>query len=187
VRADDILYVEQALAPETCAAMRLFYDRYNARGSQRDYNGNRVIFYRDLPVGGRMALGLLAKLAHLKVLMWTKEVHFIESAFISKLGVGNCHEPHYDNVKPDGVTPNHTPQRSYSALFYLSGDFDGGEIVFEKQCRTIKPVEGSFIAFPSGAPYWHYVTPVTRGFRYAAPIWFTQSEKHVLMEASRAT
>lgn len=177
---DGILFLENVLLPQTCASLRWLYDQYKTQGTQLDYNRNRVVFYRDLPKERRLALALLAVQAQTLVREWFKEHHELEAAFLGKLGPGHRHEPHYDSVKPDGVTPNHTPQRTFSSLFYLSGDFDGGEIVFPRQSRRIKPAEGSFVAFPSGAPFLHYVEPVTRGWRYAAPVWFTQDPKHVM-------
>lgn len=181
-----ILYLENVLMPETCASLRYLYDQFRSKGSQLDYNRNKVVHYYDLPKENRLALGILALQAQALVLEHFKERHEVESVFLSRLGTGNIHEPHYDNVKPDGVTPNHTAQRSHSSLFYLSGEFDGGELVFPKQDRKIKPTMGSFVAFPSGAPYLHHVQEVRGGWRYTAPVWFTQDPKRILKEVSHA-
>lgn len=177
---DGILYLRGVVALAVCAELRDLYERFGKQGSQRDYNGNRVIFYRDLPHGHRATLGLLSLRARGFLRDWFNVQPEVESVFLNRLGIGNRHEPHYDNVKPDGVTPNHTPQRSWSSLFYVSGDFSGGEIVFPQQGREIKPEEGSFVAFPSGAPYLHHVNPVTSGARYAVPVWFTDDKSKAL-------
>lgn len=177
---DGILYLRGVVAPAVCAELRDLYGRFGHQGSQRDYNGNRVIFYRDLPPGQRGTLGLLALRSRGFLRDWFNVQPEVESVFIGKLGPGNQHEPHYDNVKPDGVTPNHTPHRTFSSLFYVSSEFEGGEIVFPRQNRTIKPEEGAFVAFPSGAPFLHHVNPVTSGARYSVPVWFTEDKSRVL-------
>lgn len=181
-----ILTLRRALKPSTCRALRMMYETYRERGSQRDYNFNRVVFFKDLPDAGRLALGVLAIQARDLIEEWTEVRHEVESVFLGRLNPGNVAEPHYDNVKIDGTTPNHTPYRTYSSLFYLSGGFEGGEITFPNQNLVFKPGEGDFIAFPSGAPYLHFVQPVKSGLRYAAPVWFTNSQSHVLQEVANA-
>lgn len=169
---DGILLLRGVLPPSTCKSLCDLYDMFKDKGSQRDYNGNRVVYYKDLETAGRLALSVLAGMAQAYVQEWYEATQLIESVFLNRLHPGNVIEPHYDNVRPDGTTPNHTPQRSHSSLFYLSS-FKGGEINFPNQGRKIKPQEGDFLAFPSGAPYMHFVDPVKSGLRYAAPVWFT--------------
>lgn len=68
--------------------------------------------------------------------------------------------------------------RDYSALLYLNGDFEGGEIIFtEMDAKTVtasvKPRCGRMVGFSSGGENPHGVRAVTRGQRCAVALWFT--------------
>jgi PKHD-type hydroxylase len=52
------------------------------------------------------------------------------------------------------------------------GEYDGGELTLEYssgEVRKVKGQKGMLVCYPSGV--LHYVTPVTRGARYAAITW----------------
>lgn len=173
---DGILYLENALTRDVCTRLCGWYDSTKSKGTQRDYNGNPVVYYND-EGAPRESLALLGSYAGLMLGEWFDYHGYLESVFLQRKGPGDIIEPHYDNVKLDGETPNHTPYRAMSCLFYLSTWDGGGEIVFPHQERSIHPGEGSFLAFPSGAPYLHYVEPVKKGQRYSAPVWFTNDKR----------
>ncbi|XP_019735738.1 prolyl 3-hydroxylase 2 [Hippocampus comes] len=68
--------------------------------------------------------------------------------------------------------------RDYSALLYLNGDFEGGEIFFTQLdaktvTATVKPKCGRMVAFTSGRENPHGVKAVTDGQRCALALWFT--------------
>ncbi|KAL1023115.1 hypothetical protein UPYG_G00036580 [Umbra pygmaea] len=68
--------------------------------------------------------------------------------------------------------------RDYSALLYLSGDFEGGEFIFtEMDAKTVtaqvKPKCGRMVGFSSGGENPHGVRAVTSGQRCAVAMWFT--------------
>ena len=172
---DGILVLAGVLSPQDCALWRATYDEYERIGSQTDYSGNKVVHARDITnaVRRRMFHDTVRMVPKL-IQEWYKETHFVESPFLAKQPPKSIIEPHYDNVKIDGVTRNHTPQRSHSALIYLSEDFEGGEITFPRQKQAIKPRIGMMVAFPAGAPYLHYVRPISGGPRYTMPVWMTQ-------------
>ena len=161
-----------------CEGLSKVYDVMREFGSQRDYNGNRVVHVGDMQNNGpaRRVLCDLADLSRGLVSKWYGEEHLVESVFLGRLGEGDRIEPHFDNTRLDGKIPNHTSQRSHSSLFYLSEDFEGGEIVFPKQGLSVKPETGMYVSFPASPPYLHYVTPVRRGARYSTTVWFTQQE-----------
>jgi hypothetical protein len=106
-----------------------------------------------------------------------------ETVILSALGPGGSHPRHADNCKQNASgrwVPNHTPERVVTAIYYLNGDFDGGEIVFEQEGLVIKPRAGLLLAFPSDRHHVHEVLPVRRGMRYTIPIWFTKRKKAAL-------
>jgi hypothetical protein len=65
--------------------------------------------------------------------------------------------------------------RCLSAIVALNSNYEGGELIFPVQNRTIKLKKGQLIAFP---PYWthpHYTNDLKNNtFRYTATIWFAQ-------------
>jgi predicted 2-oxoglutarate/Fe(II)-dependent dioxygenase YbiX len=106
-----------------------------------------------------------------------------ETVILSALGPGGYHPRHADNCQQDASgrwVPDHTPQRVVTAIYYLNSDFDGGEIVFEREGLAIKPRAGVLLAFPSDRHHVHEVLPVRRGMRYTIPIWFTRRKKAAL-------
>ena len=59
----------------------------------------------------------------------------------------------------------------YSALLYLTDDYDGGEINFPDHNLKIKPKANSFITFPSNEHYLHEVLKNSAD-RYSSTLWF---------------
>jgi prolyl 4-hydroxylase len=93
------------------------------------------------------------------------------------MGAGGHHSRHADNCRQNEQgdwVANHTPHRDVSAIYYLNEEFDGGEIVFERQQLTVKPRRGLLLAFPSDAEHVHEVLPVRSGVRFTMPIWLTK-------------
>lgn len=84
----------------------------------------------------------------------------------------------YGNTKPhiDYIYHNTpTDLRCLSTIVALNSNYEGGELIFPVQNRTIKLKRGQLIAFP---PYWthpHYTNDLKNDtFRYTATIWFAQ-------------
>jgi predicted 2-oxoglutarate/Fe(II)-dependent dioxygenase YbiX len=70
---------------------------------------------------------------------------------------------HWDNYyaeEEDGYSQN-----VYSAILYLSNDYDGGEIKFSKLNIELKPDPGTLIFFPGIEEFEHGVSPVLSGER----------------------
>jgi len=63
-------------------------------------------------------------------------------------------------------------ERRVSVVGYLNDDFLGGELVFGHLSFRYTPVAGDVLVFPSVAPYFHAITPVTEGVRYAVINWW---------------
>lgn len=61
--------------------------------------------------------------------------------------------------------------RAVSAIVYLNGDYEGGEVEFVNFGVKIKPQPGMLLLFPSNYPYRHIAHPVTSGTKYAIVTW----------------
>lgn len=112
------------------------------------------------------------------------ETLYVETVALTVLGPGEGIPWHADNRELDASgrwVPNEYPQRCLSAVAYLNGDFEGGEIVFDSQGMEIKPRAGLLVVFPSSHRYPHRVNPVSSGKRYAMGIWFTVHRWHALL------
>lgn len=80
-----------------------------------------------------------------------------------KYKTGQEYKTHYDGSAGMG--------RAVSAICYLNGDFEGGEIEFPNFKVKIKPEPGMLILFPSNYAYKHTAYPVTSGTKYALVTW----------------
>ena len=87
---------------------------------------------------------------------------------------------HSDNSWPDGSQIAHpTSFRTWSAIFYVNDDYEGGEIDFPLKKFVYKPKANSFVMFPSTSEYLHGVREITKGTRYTVAIWYTQNFAHI--------
>lgn len=178
----NIHVLENMLTEEQCTAFREMYEQHAGNTTNYDYNRTPVVHYENLR-GREEQRKLMLQVIELGVFtvqrLFERPQERAEAAFLARISRGHVHIPHIDNAKPDG-TPNHTPQRTYSSLFYLNSDFQGGEIRFPNHHVSIKPKAGMFIAFPSSPPYLHYVAAVESGFRYSLPVWYSDRPQNAM-------
>jgi len=83
---------------------------------------------------------------------------------------------HADCERPDGSPAFHANfyRLNISALFYVNDNYEGGEIVFPRFNKVVKPKAGDLILFPSNGPYRHQVNEVIgKQNRYTIPSWHT--------------
>jgi predicted 2-oxoglutarate/Fe(II)-dependent dioxygenase YbiX len=88
------------------------------------------------------------------------------------------------------VKPNHTSWRKYTALLYLDGDHEGGNIIFGEGPnkfgkifrKEIAVKSGILVLSPSNELYHHYTTSVTKGVRYSMNMWFTTQANYICRE-----
>ena len=105
-----------------------------------------------------------------------------EDIQIVKYTEGGFFNPHYDACDGDkefckrmeGVSG----PRYMTFLIYLNDDFEGGETVFTKLSRTVKPKKGKVLVFyntnKNGTllkDSFHGGNPVTRGNKYIMNVW----------------
>jgi len=91
--------------------------------------------------------------------------------------VGGHYVEHNDAETFDKGKWRRIADRDVSFLFYLNGEFGGGELEFTQIGLTIKPKKGMMIAFPSYKEYVHKVHPVTWGHRYTLVSWVGTKQK----------
>jgi hypothetical protein len=120
--------------------------------------------------------------------LWPVEQFHPDTVILAAMGAGGHHSRHVDNCRlneqGDWVA-NHTPHRDISAIYYLSDEFDGGGIFFERAQLTVKPRQGLLLAFPSDADHVQEVLSVRSGVRYTMPIWFTRQHRYALADFLR--
>jgi hypothetical protein len=77
--------------------------------------------------------------------------------YVSKYCVGGFASLHSD----EGYTEDNG---IYTAIMYLNGDYEGGEVAFTDYNVEVKPTAGDVLIFPSY--YMHYSAPVESGDKY---------------------
>jgi hypothetical protein len=80
-----------------------------------------------------------------------------------KYSGGQEYKTHYDSGP--------AMRRMITALCYLNGDYEGGELEFPNFNVKIKPEPGMLVLFPSTFPYAHRAYPVTDGTKYTMVTW----------------
>lgn len=93
----------------------------------------------------------------------------IHDYFFGTLFIMHCLEnfsipPHYDFEVT--LVEDEEKIRRFTALIYLNGDFDGGELVFPVQNKVIKPEPGLLTIFPTSFIYPHLTIPTFGNDRY---------------------
>ena len=86
-----------------------------------------------------------------------------ESYSLLRYQGGQEYKAHYDGDTASG--------RAVSAILYLNGDFEGGEVEFVNFNLKLKPEAGTLLLFPSNYAYRHLAHPVTSGTKYALVTW----------------
>ncbi len=108
------------------------------------------------------------------------ELHIPDNTELVKWKEGRSMTIHSDNSWPDGSQKDHpTSFRTWSAIFYINDDYEGGEIEFPLKEFSYKPKANSLVVFPSTSEYLHGVKEITKGTRYTVAIWFTQNFAHI--------
>ncbi len=98
----------------------------------------------------------------------------IEFYAIERFRAGQSHKRHRDGL----VLTNRyaelaqgIPARDVTLIGCFSDEFEGGELLFDRQSVKVKPVLGSVIAFPACYTHPYQVLPVLRGCHYSLTAW----------------
>ena len=184
-----IIQVPDAVGAEDCRQLMTIYDRQVHLATVRDQTGFPVVYwpqFRDAPDAAEIVLRLVEEcLRNIGSRLRPVEPLYPETVILAAMGPGGRHDRHADNCRQNEQgewVANHTPQRDVSAIYYLNEEFDGGEIVFERQQLTVNPRRGLLLAFPSDADHVHEVLPVRSGVRYTMAIWFTEQQRYALAD-----
>jgi 2OG-Fe(II) oxygenase superfamily len=182
-----ILQLSDAIREEDCCGLIAIFDQNAHRASHADSFGNAILYPHELaslPYAISVLQRVAADCAKTIVERFQLPVAlYPETVVLTKLGPGGFHPPHADNCLQDSLgnwLPNHTPNRHFSAIYYLNGNFGGGDIVFQRQALAINPLQGLLVAFPSDQHHLHEVRPVRCGARYTFPVWLTRDQGSAL-------
>ena len=97
----------------------------------------------------------------------TSDNYIVNDIQILKYNVGGHYKFHVDNAV--------SAHRTYSCIFFLNDDYEGGELLFkfpgESLEYKINKQKNSMVVWPSNFLYPHSVTPVTKGERYSVVSW----------------
>jgi predicted 2-oxoglutarate/Fe(II)-dependent dioxygenase YbiX len=189
-----IIQVPDAVGAEDCRRLMTMYDRHVHLATVKDQTGFPVVYwpqFRDASDAAEIVLRLLQEcLCNIGSQLRSAEPLYPETVILAAMGAGGHHSRHADNCRQNEQgdwVANHTPHRDVSAIYYLNEEFDGGEIVFERQQLTVKPRRGLLLAFPSDAEHVHEVFPVRSGVRFTMPIWLTKQACFALAMSALAT
>jgi len=102
------------------------------------------------------------------------ELHAPDNTEITRWKVGSSMTPHSDNSWPDGNQLDHpTSFRTWSGIYYINDDYEGGEIYFPELNWNFKPKADTLLMFPSTSKYIHGVNTVSKGTRFTVAAWYT--------------
>ena len=71
----------------------------------------------------------------------------------------------------------------FTCLFYLNGDYKGGELKFQNNDITFKPTEGSLLIFPGHEP--HEILLLEEGTRYMISAYFFKNARPDAKDVAR--
>jgi predicted 2-oxoglutarate/Fe(II)-dependent dioxygenase YbiX len=110
---------------------------------------------------------------------YNSKIKKIENVQYLGYSIGGHYIEHNDSEQYDTISNKWTrvAPRDISILFYLSDDYEGGELEFTQLRLTIKPKSGTMIAFPSYHEFSHKVHTVKSGFRDSLVCWIETEEK----------
>jgi len=181
-----IIQIPDAVGAEDCRRLMTIYDRHVHLATVKDQTGHPVVYWPEFRAAddAEIVPHLVEEcLRNIDSRLRFTEPLYPETVILAAMDPGGHHGRHADNCRQNergDWVANHTPHRDVSAIYYLSDEFEGGEIVFGLQQLVVKPRRGLLLAFPSDASHVHEVLPVRSGVRYTMPIWFTRQQRFAL-------
>jgi hypothetical protein len=181
-----ILQITETISEADCSRLIDLYNQHKQFSAAKDGCGNPLVYWHRSVPGGEIITNLVKRAGRF---VWdilppiAPDLIYPETVLLTALGPGGFHIEHADNCRQNEKgewVPNHTPQRCAAAIFYLNGDFKGGEICFRREGLSIKPRPGLLVMFPADGDHVHEVLPVHSGIRYTLPIWFTHQKAHAM-------
>lgn len=173
--------VDNFLSPEQCQdLLNLAASKENDPFKMRDQAGNvsldpsrvceRVVMEDDQA----LLDDLVARAWSEQIIPATStDIEFYEEPQLLKYNPGGFYYYHVDSsyLVPAEKAWRKAVDRDLSLLIYLTSDFEGGELHFNRLNFFLKPRAGMLVWFPSDLRYEHAAKPVTSGTRYAIVSW----------------
>jgi len=97
-----------------------------------------------------------------------------EACRILRYTPGQQYKRHVDNILLSSrmeEASQGVPIRDVSIVGSLNDDFEGGELLFDRQTIKISALQGSVVVFPANYVYPHQALPVRRGCKYSFTTW----------------
>ena len=110
--------------------------------------------------------GCVAEFLSFETTLFNLQTYEFSHAGVHEIQEGDCVPYHQDmevTKRDDDIKLSH-----FAVLCYLNDDYEGGELVFPHQKKSVKPVKGSVLVFPTSFMFPHVVTPVFGNSRYMA-------------------
>jgi hypothetical protein len=173
------IYVERDFMPSHLAVqLREAVERFD---NGENYH---AIYPPEFQLGARAAeVGLFDQTAYnitKRIAQCFGEDVTLETKILVAMRPGSQHTPHADaeyETAPGVWAPNHTPNRAFSALLYLTregADHKGGKLHVGEDV-VVKAEPGKLVMFPSTRDYVHWVTPIESGTRINMSVWVTRT------------
>lgn len=182
----EILLVEGLLEPSLCEHIIQIAECCQFQPSRMLVN----VLDTDVRGGGILALDgdessllestnqlLLRKLQIIQDLLFKRygvKFPHVEMCSILHYLPGQGYKRHVDNLLLESryvEVANGIPTRDISVIGYLNDEFEGGEVLFDRQNIKVKPPKGSAVVFPSYYTHPHQSLPVVRGRKYSFTSW----------------
>lgn len=173
-----ILHVGEILTYAECEALIEAFRNNRHKSQEKDYSGQPVLRLHHFVEDAREEVGKCVGEV-LRIASDTSQL-YCETVILTCMGPGGHHAPHADNCERDGTgkwVPNHTPNRTHSAIIYLSSPMAGGELYFPHSGVSVSPVAGRMALFPSDQDHVHGVRHVEAGLRYSLAVWLTDRKE----------
>ena len=181
----EILLVEHLLEPSLCAHVIQVAEccQFSAPGNPVNVFDTEVRDASILPLdrGGNLAVStnqlLLKQIKAIQDLLAKHYgVNFAHTEMCSILRYlpGQRYKRHVDNLLLPSrfvEVANDIPTRDVSIVGFLNQDFEGGELLFDRQNVKVTPQLGSAIVFPAYYTHPYQDLPVLRGKKYSFTSW----------------
>src|SRR6056300_312185 len=175
---DDIFLIENLLSDQKCDILRDYIDN-NANIKEKEFNDETnvksyVCKEPKLDISSSLYKEIVEPLmSELRYIFHHKyAIFFNEHEAITLRKIYGATSMHIDSVFQNKIHSSQQPVRILSCIICLNDDYEGGELIFPSQNRTIKLKKGQILLFP---PYWthpHYSEKLKNNtFRYTINTW----------------
>ncbi len=139
---------------------------------------NQVLPLRDpsplLASTNQLLLGRLAIAREILSQHYDTTFSHVELYAIERFYPGHSHKRHHDGLilgDRYAELAQGMAARDVSLIGFLNDDFEGGQILFDRQAVKVQPVIGSVVAFPACYTHPYQTLPVLRGCKYSVLAW----------------